>query len=366
MLSRYSVAVGSLATLLCLHCPAQSTPQPSSAAQAPTASTDAAQTQPATPATPAQTPSASAPLRLQDLPPDPHTPTPAEVEQQHQQQALAAAAQLAGAEARWGPEISTPGISVALVEVNRTKTPDGTTQIDYQITASGFTPGEKLSLIRWPLDGSAKSVMSGIALDAKGVAICAAPSSAASAAQPVSPAAANSSAPAAGASQPPAAPSCTTTMQPNQPVQIQTTAAPGEAIRIALLGAGRNRGAATSVVPFPIANQDKGCKLQVILGVKNADLVLVEGTGFPANTALKLETVTAGQPRAINTKTDADGRLVVAVLPAQKGQDSGDTTVRYAGVVPAPTLQTSAPAQPDPGCAPSVTFHWGKGSYQAQ
>lgn len=354
MLSRYAVAVCSLATLLCLPCPAQSTPQSTAPAQSPSTAAPSE-------SAPAQPP--TAPLRLQNLPSDPHSPTPAEQQQQRQQQALAAAAQLAGAEARWGPPISTPGLSIALREVSRSKAPDGTTQIDYQITGSGFSPGDKLSLIRWPLDTSAKNVMSGIAINAKGVAVCMPPAPSPASA-PGTPAAPISPAP---AQDPPPSPNCTTQMQANQPLQIQTTAAPGEAVRVALIGDDRKHGAATSTIPFPIANEAKGCKLQVILGVKNADLVLVEGTGFPANAELRLETTTAGESRDISTKTNPDGRLVVAVLPAKPGQDTGDTTVRYLGVAQPPTLNTPAAAPtPAPACAPAVTFHWGQGTYKPQ
>lgn len=270
---------------------------------------------------------------------------------------------LAGLQARWGPPMSTPGLSITLNEVGRTKTAEGTTQLRYQISGSGFTPGEKLSLVRWPLDTSAQTLMGGIGFDAKGVAVCA-------------PAGASSAAPAAAAPTPngaaatpavPPPPSCTSTMHPNQPVEIQTTAAQGEAVRVALIGEDRRHGAATSVVPFPIAGQDKGCKLQVLLGVKNAGLVLVEGTGFPPDTSVNLESITLGQTRTMNPKTNAEGKLVVMVLPAAPpGTTAGETTVRFAGVNHPPSLKTPATPPPaDPGCAPSVTFHWGKGTYKA-
>ena len=367
MLSRYAVAICSLATFVCLQAPAQSTspassaPQPAAQTAPPAASTQSnAQTQPANPSA-----SQQAPLRLQDLPPDPHTPTPAEQAEQRQQRMLAAASQLASAQARWGPEISTPGISIALVEMGRTKAPSGATQISYQVKGSGFSPGEAVNLVRWPLDSSAKTVMSGITFDPQGNAIC----TGTSATPTPAPAAPGSPAPAAGspAAQAVTAPSCTTSMQPKERLHLDATVAAGEVVRVALVDEAKKRGAATSAVPFPIANEDKGCRLQVLLGVRNADLVLVEGTGFPANTGVKLESTTAGQARDINTKTNADGHLVVAVLPAQKDLETGDTTVRFAGVVHAPTLNNSTtPAPADPACAPSVTFHWGKDSYKQE
>lgn len=153
-------------------------------------------------------------------------------------------------------------------------------------------------------------------------------------------------------------------MKPDQPVEIQAVAAPGEAIRVALIGADRSNGAAASVVPFPIAASDKGCSLEVVLAMKDADLDIVQGAGFPANSTIKVETTTAGQTQTLDSKTNADGRVVFAVLPGQQGAPSGDTTVRYMGILHTPG--EPAPATPDPACAPAVTFHWGQGTYKPQ
>jgi hypothetical protein len=133
------------------------------------------------------------------------------------------------------------------------------------------------------------------------------------------------------------------------------------------MGEDRRHGAAASVVPFPIANSDKGCSLQVILGMRDAGLVLIEGTGFPPNTPLKIDAVTAGNTRTLHPKTNADGRMVFPLLPGANGQNPGETTVRFAGVNHVPSLANSnAPPPPDPDCAPAVTFHWGKGTYKTQ
>jgi len=71
--------------------------------------------------------------------------------------------------------MDSPGLSIALAEVKRTKTPGGSTQITYQITGSGFAPDEKLLLVRWPLNSEAQTMMGGISFDAKGIAVCTAP-----------------------------------------------------------------------------------------------------------------------------------------------------------------------------------------------
>lgn len=304
-----------------------------------------------------QQPGTGQPLQLESLPPDSHTMTPEQQAQARHAQALMMAEKLASLQAQWGPEMSTPGISIALVEAGRTKSADGT-ELTYHITGSGFAPGETLTLVRWPLNAEAENVMSGLTLDASGTAVCGAPPAATDAAAPNAP---GSPAP------PPKAPNCTTKMAVNQPVEIHATVAAGEPVRVALVSEGRRNGAAVTTVPFPIANEDQGCRLQVLLGMKDATMVLIEGTGFPGNTPLRIETTTDGHSRILNPKTTPDGRLVSVDLPGVKGQASGETTVKFLGISHFPTLETNkTPPPPDPTCAPAVTFHWGAGSYKLE
>jgi hypothetical protein len=329
--------------------PAQST-TPSSQQ---TPATPAQQNSNAQPQTPGTTPNAAPPkLQLQDLPPDSHTLTPAEQQQQKQEEAMNAAIRLASLQAHWGPQMTTAGLSLTMNEVTRTKTAEGT-QITYRLTGSGFSQTDKLMLVRWPLDAQAKVLMGGIGFDVGGVAVCNDTPGAdalASAASNLSAALNLSTAPAPSgtaktanaqpAFTPP--PSCATMMKPGQLVEIETTAAQGEAIRVALVTADRKRAAETSAIPFPIANEDKGCKLQVILSVKDAGLVLVDGTGFPANMLLKL-------------------------VASEQGKSSGQTTVKFAGINREPTLDTpKEEATPNPECAPAVSYPWGEGSYKVQ
>lgn len=316
------------------------------------------------------------PLQLHNLPTEEHTLTPAEQAQVQRQQAYQAALRIANLTARWGPAMSTPGVAISLVEAGRTKTAAGATQLTYRISGSGFRAGERLNLVRWPLGDSVRPAMSGIVLNAQGIAVCGGPEpvQAPPSAQPATSATGSSTPPQQPASQP-LPPSCADTLQANQPIEIQATAAPGEAIRVALIGEDRSNGAAAQAVPFPIANTDRSCSLQVLLGMKTADMVVVEGTGFPPNSAIRLETVTGTNTRTLNAKTDAAGKMAMAVLPAVAGQTSGTTTVRYAGVV-APTTAgatptTTAPATPpaapaDGSCAPAVSFPWGPNSYKPQ
>ena len=356
MVSRSLVAGCGRTALVCLFatvswCAAQNT----STQQQPAAQSQ--QQQPSSPAPAAPPPAqTNQPLQLHDLPPDSHTLTPEQQAEARREQAIQAALQLARLQARWGPEMSTPGLSTSLVETGRTKTPDGATQISYHVTGNGYTPGDSLSLVRWPLNAESDVVMRGITLDPNGTAIC-----------PEKPLAPVPTSPGAPPQPAPKGPECRTVMAPGQPVVVTETVAEGEPVRIALIDNDRQKGAATTLVPFPRANEDKGCRLQVMLGLKDASMVLVEGTGFPPKTPLKLEVTNNGHTRTLNPTATDTGRFVVVDMPAQQGEDAGSATVRFAGITHVPSLEDSKnPAPADPTCAPAVTFPWGKGSYRVQ
>lgn len=308
------------------------------------------------------------PLQLQSLPPDGHTLTPAEQAKLQREREYRLAIRLATLEARWGAPMSTPGVTMSLVETGRSRTAAGATEIAYQIAASGFRPGERLNLIEWPLGEPMRTVMGGLTVNAQGRAVCTGPGPAQEPSAPTPdnvPGGANGGQPAAAPARP-AAPSCRATMKVDQPVEIETTAAPGQAIRAALVGEDRSNDAAAEAVPFPIEDTDQGCRLQVLLGVKDADLVVVRGEGFPANAILTLDTVTGTKDEKLRSQSNAKGQVAFAVMPFRQGQPSGTTTVRFSGVVHPPALKAATAAAPDPTCAPAVSFHWGQGAYKLQ
>jgi hypothetical protein len=290
---------------------AQETPAPAPSAPAPTAPAPAQNT---TPAAPASTP----PLRLESLPPDPTTPTPEQARQLRQQRLMQAASQLVRNEAHWGPLTSTPGTVLSMKEVSRQSTPQGA-EITYTLSASGFAPGDSLKLLRWPLDGNLQLVTDGLTVDGLGQVIC--PSLTKG--------------------------DCLKTVPPGAAVKITTTASEGEAIRVAVADDARKH-AATYVVPFAVSASDHGCELEMLLGIKNAGLVLVEGHGFPANTPVELDSSSYGEKRQIKTTTDANGSLAVGILPGVSNHPTGQTTVHYSGAT----------------CSPTLTFNWGEGTYK--
>lgn len=344
---RHLLACG-LALPLSLFAVAQSTQQAAPASSS-TPGQQAPQTAPAqqAPAAPQSAPAQKnnvPPLQLHNLPPADHTPTPQELEQQKVARMRIALTNLARAQANWGPPESTPGMSLALKETGRTKNASGATEITYQITGKGFTPDMQLTLLRWPLNEKAARVMSGIEMNASGTAVCGVPAPGPAAPTDAAGAAAQKN----GNAEP--APPCIRTMKPGTPISITATAAKGEPIRVALVAADRKHGAAVTMVPFPIEATDRGCKISVILGAKDAELVLVEGEGFHNDPKYTLGTESYGEKHPLNVKVSEKGRFVAAVTPWAPHHDVGDTVVYY---------QSST-------CTPTVSLHWGKNSYKPE
>jgi hypothetical protein len=281
-------------------------------------------------------PSAAPTLQLRDLPPDQHTPTPEELAQQKAAQMRAQLIRIASAQAKWGPAASAQGMALNLKEVNREKTASGTS-ITWQLTGVGFTPNMQLTLVRWPLNQNVAPVMSGITVDASGTAICSG--------TPATPAT-----PAPDTKTQPQAPSCTSTTKAGAPVEVTATAAKGEAIRVALVASDQKSGAAVSLVPFPLEGEDKGCKLSVIRGSKDDELVLLKGEGFKQDATYTLGTEAAGVKHPLNVKLTPQGTFIAAMTPWVPNQESGDTVVYYQSAT----------------CTPTVSFHWGKDTYKPE
>jgi hypothetical protein len=289
-----------------------------------TGSTTMANPAPQTTSKAASTPQNSAPaapLKLESLPPEPHTLTPAQIAKLREQRILQATTQLARNEAAWGPAHSTPGTSLQMVETSRKSTPQGL-QITYTFKVKGFKPSDNLRLIQWPLDQNLKVLNTGLSLDAQGQLICPAITQG----------------------------DCLSSMQPGDAVKFATTAARGEALRLAVFDDTTKQHAETTFIPFPLLYKGKSCQLEVMLGVKNAALVLLEGVGFPASKTLQIQTTSNGENHPVTTTTSASGQLLAALMPVVANKTSGTATLSYDG---------------GPTCSPSLSFPWGEGSYHA-
>jgi hypothetical protein len=97
------------------------------------------------------------------------------------------------------------------------------------------------------------------------------------------------------------------------------------------------------IVPLPNEASNRGCTVEAVQLAPEGRFVLVEGRGFPPNAQLAIDRVGGGEHSTAKAKANSDGRYFDLILPFQKGQQSGTTTVKAEAT----------------GCAPSVTFDWG-------
>jgi uncharacterized protein YoaH (UPF0181 family) len=272
-------------------------------------------------AQPGQPQSAQPGAAQQGAPGAPQGGQTGQAQQPDQQQTIAQQIRrLVAQEASWGTAISTPGVTLDIRESNREKSPAGTA-VSYQLHTTGLTNDMPLDVLRWPLNGQLTPIASGASVDASGLVVC--------------PATAKTD--------------CGQT-KPGSPVEVTLTAAKGEVERLAVVATDHKHGAASSVTPFPITADDKSCKMEVQLGTRNAELVLIRGEGFPPSTTVALQSESLGEKHTLSPKTDEKGNFVFGALPFVVGNDAGDTKISY----------TSAT------CNPSLSFHWGKNSYHAE
>ena len=211
----------------------------------------------------------------------------------------------------WGEKSSTPGTSLTIKEASRSD--DGSR---FRLYATGVPKGTVFSLIAWPITQRGPSeVMEGIVLDENGqddngMALC------------------------------PGQPdTCGTPDQPNEPLEIPGSPMPGEPVRLGLMSADGALKLYAKLVAVPLRGEDQGCAVEATLLTPGADMIVVEGTGFPAASEIIMDSGAQKEPRVVKGRTDSSGRYLGAVLPYEQGSPSGALKV---------TLKSSK-------CSPAVT-----------
>jgi hypothetical protein len=130
-------------------------------------------------------------------------------------------------------------------------------------------------------------------------------------------------------------------------LHMTVQAAQGEPIRYALESSDKQLLIAGTMVPFPLADQSQGCRLEVRLATPEADAVLISADGLPANTDVPIQLVSAGETDAGSFHADAQGHAVTTDLPFVANLDRGSLRVALA----------------TPECSAAVEVPWGKKSY---
>jgi hypothetical protein len=213
----------------------------------------------------------------------------------------------------WGPKASTPNTSLLIKESMRSGP-----VLKFRLIADGVPRDGVYSIVAWPVTQKAPSgVLSGVMLDASGLAICAGKPG-----------------------------TCGSAEKPNDPIDLNLRPAPGEPVRIGLISADGATKVFAKVVPVPLRGEDRGCIVEAILLTPAAELVLIVGSSFPPNAELTMNSESGGERHGGKGKADADGRYSSAILPYKQGVAGGIANVN---------LKAS-------NCSPSVDVPWGRGN----
>ena len=224
-----------------------------------------------------------------------------------------AVSQLVRAHQVWGIRASTPNTELDIRESSRSGN-----VIRFRLYAKGISKDQIYSIMAWPVTQKQPSEsLQGVTLDESGLAICAG-----------------------------SAGTCGTSDKPNDPIDLVTQPAPGEPVRLALISADGATKVFAKVVPVPIRGEDRGCAVEGVLLAPGAALVLVDGSGFPANTELKMESNSEDERHNEKGTVDSEGRYSISIPPHTQGTPQGILKV---------TLKSAR-------CSPSINIPWGRRS----
>jgi hypothetical protein len=130
--------------------------------------------------------------------------------------------------------------------------------------------------------------------------------------------------------------------------QLVVQAAQAEPVRYALASSDKKFLIYGTMVPFPLADTDRGCKLEVRLAQTDATAVLIYADGLPANAEIPFQLLTGGESKTEKFSVDAQGHAVTAGFPSLDRNENGSLRVN---------LTTTK-------CSVAVDLPWGEGSYR--
>jgi hypothetical protein len=210
----------------------------------------------------------------------------------------------------WGPKASSPNTRLTIKESARVGQ-----LIKFRLYAEGLPKDGIYTIVTWPVtqNGPSKS-LAGVTLDESGLAICA------------------------------GKPGTCGGDKPNDPIDLTVQPVPGEPLRLGLVSEDGATKVFAKVVPIPLRGEDRGCAVEGVLLTPGTEAVLIEGSGFPADGELQMDSDSGGEHHGERKKADADGRYVSAILPYKKGATHGTLKVTLKSV----------------GCSPSIKVPWGR------
>lgn len=211
----------------------------------------------------------------------------------------------------WGPKSSTPGASLAIQP--------GIQQgqvMKFRLVSAGAPRDVTYSIIAWPVTQKGPSeVLRGVTLNDSGLAICAGRPG-----------------------------TCGSPDKPDDPIDLALRPASGEPVRLGLVSVDGKTKAFAKLVPVPLRGEDKGCGIEATLLTPGGEAVLIEGTGFPPNSDIAMDSESGDERHSAKGKVDSEGRYSSALLPYRRSVTQGTTNV---------ALKSGT-------CAPSVNVTWGR------
>ncbi|MHB8486558.1 MAG: hypothetical protein ACYDCM_12660 [Candidatus Acidiferrales bacterium] len=218
------------------------------------------------------------------------------------------AVRLANIQRNWGLKMNSPGASVTTKETSRKSTGQQTV-VFYRVFTSGMPKDKVYSLIVTPFNLQPMTAANGITLDDSGQAISS-----------------------------------------GSPLDLGVIAAKGEPKRFSLVSDDGQSKAFFYVIPFPVKGTDQGCSIEETLLLQHAEAVLLQGSGFPADSTVHVKASSETEMHEGDLKADASGDVSTVLLPFVKGKTDGTGNVTFSS-------QT---------CSPSLKYQWGLHSYQEQ
>ncbi|MDR3746635.1 MAG: hypothetical protein P4M04_00500 [Acidobacteriota bacterium] len=217
----------------------------------------------------------------------------------------------------WGK--NTAGVTLAAHEGSRDHTDRGTV-LWYNLIGKGFPDGTVYNLWRMLPGKSPEVLIKGVSFDQRGVLVCS------------------------------GKPGFCSGQEPDDPVNLKTTAALGEEKHMAVIsGDGKSAGFADAV-PFPIEATDKGCKLSVVRMSAQADVMLARASGLKPNQGITVAKRYGYETGSGKYTAGPDGTWESVVSTQNAMQPSGKATISVEGG----------------SCLVSVTFDYGPESNKPQ
>jgi hypothetical protein len=218
------------------------------------------------------------------------------------------------------PEHSSPGVGMWLREASRDKR--GTVRhVVYNLSAMGLTPGRELSLYRWDWAMSdGVLALAGFRVEPDGRVTCSKP-------------------PERSISDEEIKHWCHGDLDKVKVDAVDFQ--PGQALRIGFISTDNEQKAYAEVIPFPIENEDRQCRLVAERLSEDAGTWAIRGEGFKPGEVVHYVWKGPGNSLKRDVKVSEKGSLALMVRPPASGAEGGTVTFKVKAGACEPLLRFS-------------------------